>query len=327
MKTLIVLIPFLLPHFSDAQDHTRYKSLVDEAAALYTKKEFRASATTYSAAFEALGGKGYATDRYNAACSWALAGIADSAFFHLFRIAEKMNYANIGHLKSDTDLNALHPDARWPTLCAQVQANKEKAEVNLDRSLARQLDSILDLDQRYRERIDEVEQAHGRESQEMKDLWRTMAATDSTNLIFVSRILDQRGWLGTDVVGEGGNSALFLVVQHADLATQEKYLPMMRDAVKKGNAKGSSLALLEDRVLMRNGKRQLYGSQIGRDPTTGSYYLSPLEDPDLVDERRASVGLGKLAEYIAYWNMTWDVEAYKRKLPELEELLRKQQGK
>lgn len=73
--------------------------------------------------------------------------------------------------------------------------------------------------------------------------------------------LDERGWLGPDVIGQTGNSTLFLVIQHADLVTQEKYLPMMREAVTKGNAKGSSLALLEDRVLIRNGKQQRYGSQ------------------------------------------------------------------
>ncbi|MBL7938645.1 MAG: hypothetical protein JNL43_04720 [Flavobacteriales bacterium] len=314
----------LLSTSTKAQDEARYADLVKHAYVLYEQKDFKGSAETYSKAFEALGWKGTSNDRYNAACSWALAGIVDSAYFHLFRIAERMNYANIRHLQSDTDLNTLHTDARWPSLCKLVQANKDKMEVNLDRPLSRQLDSILDLDQRYREQIDGVEQAHGRQSKEMMELWHTMAATDSTNLIFVSKVLDQRGWLGPDIVGESGNSALFLVVQHADLATQEKYLPMMRDAVRKGNAKGSSLALLEDRVLMRNGKRQLYGSQIGRDPETGVHYLVPLEDPDHVDERRASVGLGTLAEYLAYWDMTWDAEAYKRELPALEERIKAQ---
>lgn len=317
-----VLASLLFATIGSAQDQARYTELTAKAFALYEQKDFKGSAATYSAAFEALGWKGYSNDRYNAACSWALAGMPDSAFYHLFRITEKMDYANIAHLQSDIDLTTLHGETRWPVLCAQVQANKERMEVNLDRPLARQLDSILDLDQRYRERSDEVEQAYGRDSKEMKDLWNTMAATDSTNMLFVSKILDQRGWLGTDIVGEGGSSALFLVVQHADLAIQEKYVPMMRDAVQKGHAQGSSLALLEDRVLMGNGKRQLYGSQIGRDPRTGEYYLSPLEDPDHVDERRAAMGLGTLADYITNWNLNWDVEAYKKELPALEEKLK-----
>jgi hypothetical protein len=66
--------------------------------------------------------------------------------------------------------------------------------------------------------------------------------------------LDKYGWLGADVVGGQGNSTLFLVIQHSDQATQEKYLPMMREAVKNGKAQGSSLALLEDRAAL--GQRQ-----------------------------------------------------------------------
>ncbi len=302
------------------QDGERYAALVKEAYAHYEQKHYRASAERYSAAFAALGWKGQANDRYNAACSWALAAVPDSAFFQLFRVAEKMNYTNLAHITTDTDLDSVHPDARWEALIALVRTNKEKAEANLDRPLAALLDSIHEEDQQGRKRIGEVEQRHGRDSQEMKELWRTISEKDSTNLIVVRRILDERGWLGAPIVGVSGNSTLFLVIQHADIATQEKYLPMMREAVGKGNAVGSDLALLEDRVALRQGKRQIYGSQVGRD-NSGEHYLSPLDDPDHVDERRAAVGLRPLAEYLMNWNMTWDVEAYKKQLPALEEKL------
>ena len=97
----------------------------------------------------------------------------------------------------------------------------------------------------------------------------------------------------------------------------------MRDAVKKGNAKANSLALLEDRVALRQGKRQIYGSQISRNPESGESYVSPLQDPDNVDKRRAEVGLGTLQEYVSNWNITWDVEKYKKEFPELEVKLKK----
>ena len=153
----------------------------------------------------------------------------------------------------------------------------------------------------------------------MKDHWKIIQEKDSINLIAVSSILDQYGWLGSEVVGQQGNSALFLVIQHADINTQQKYLPMMREAVKSGKARGSNLALLEDRVALRQGKKQIYGSQIGRDPITNLYFVSPLEDPDNVDKRRAEVGLGPLADYVSKWNIQWDVEQYKKDLPSLED--------
>jgi hypothetical protein len=104
---------------------------------------------------------------------------------------------------------------------------------------------------------------------------------------------------------------LFLVIQHSPIEIQQKYLPMMREAVKNNNAQPSSLALLEDRVALRTGKRQIYGSQINRNQETGEFYVSPIENPEKVDERRAEVGLGNLQEYISNWNIIWDVEKHK----------------
>jgi hypothetical protein len=78
------------------------------------------------------------------------------------------------------------------------------------------------------------------------------------------------------------------------------------------------LALLEDRINLGNGKRQIYGSQIGTNPETKLNYVLPLEDPDNVDKRRAEVGLEPLADYVIYWKIIWNVKQYKKDLPILE---------
>ena len=215
-------------------------------------------------------------------------------------------------------MNSLHTDERWSKVIQKVTANKEKAEVNFDKPLVALLDTIFQEDQKYRRQIDGIQEKYGWESDEMKAHWEIINEKDSINLIKIKQILDERGWLGPDVIGNQGNSTLFLVIQHSDLETQENYLPMMREAVEKGNARASSLALLEDRVALGKGDKQIYGSQVGRDQETGEYYVLPLLDPDNVDQRRASVGLGTLQDYISNWGMTWDVEEYKKKLPEYE---------
>lgn len=247
-----------------------------------------------------------------------LASYPDSAFVQLFRIAEKGNYTNYGHITTDPDLNSLHNDRRWARVIAIVKANKEKVETNLDKPLAALLDTIFQEDQKYRHQVKEIEEKYGWESDQMQAHWKLISEKDSINLIKVKKILDERGWLGADVVGNQGNSTLFLVIQHADLETQEKYLPMMREAVKKGNARPANLALLEDRVALRKGGKQIYGSQIGRNQESGEYYVLPLIDPDNVDKRRAEVGLGAMQDYVSNWGVTWDVEEYKKKSVEIE---------
>ena len=296
-----------------------YFDLISKADSLYKSKDFKNSAYTYSAAFKSNNWKGVARDRYNAACSWALASVPDSAFLQLERIATKSNYTNYAHITTDPDLNSLHNDKRWKLLIETVRQNKEKAEANLNKPLVARLDTIYAEDQQYRKQIDGIEKKYGWDSKEMKSLWEIINEKDAINLIKVMGILDQYGWLGPDIIGEQGNSTLFLVIQHSDQATQEKYLPMMRDAVKNGKAKGHQLALLEDRVAIKQGKRQIYGSQIGTHPETQTPYVLPLEDPDNVDERRAKVGLSTMAEYLKLYQIKWDAEQYKKDLPKLEE--------
>ena len=314
MKKIIFLsVCFISAQVTFGQN-AEYSGLVKKAYSLYNAKDFKASALTYSAAFKANGWLGLSNDRYNAACSWALANNSDSSFFQLNRIATKSNYMNYEHITTDPDLNSLHDDQRWKPLLDLIQQNKEKAEANLNKPLVAQLDSIYKEDQKYRLQIDQIEKKYGWESNEMKAHRKIINEKDSINLIKVKSFLDKYGWLGADVAGNQGNSTLFLVIQHSDQGTQEKYLPMMREAVKNGKATGSSLALLEDRVALGQGKKQIYGSQIGRDNETKLYFVSPLEDPDNVDKRRAEVGLQPLAEYVNHWQIKWNVEQYKKDL-------------
>lgn len=302
------------------QSQEKYSEYVEEAKELYDSKDFQQSAEKYKAAFDQLDGKAYSTDRYNAACSYALANDIENSFYHLFYLAEnpKIKYRNLSHITTDPDLDVLHSETQWKKLIEIVESNKQEYEKDLDKPLVAELDTIYQLDQNYRMQINEIEEAYGRDSEEMRAHWKLIQETDSVNLIKIKKILDERGWLGANVIGGQGNATLFLVIQHADLETQLKYLPMMRDAVKEGNARASSLALLEDRVALRQGERQIYGSQIGRDQDTGEFYVSPLIEPEKVNERRAAVGLGTIEEYIKNWDMTWDIKKHKERTKKIE---------
>lgn len=189
--------------------------------------------------------------------------------------------------------------------------------------LADQLDTILTEDQRYRNEIGPMSHHFGPQSSEVKALWQKIHEIDSAHLKYVKELLDRYGWLGPKDIGNRGNLTLFLVIQHADRSTQEDYLPMMRQAAKAGNAKSEHLALLEDRVAIEQGRRQLYGSQIGLDSITRRYFVLPLEDPEHVDDRRKQVGLPPLSEYVSQWKISWDPIAYEKQLPFLESRLKK----
>lgn len=138
-------------------------------------------------------------------------------------------------------------------------------------------------------------------------LVRALIRQDSVNLVRVRTIIDSAGWLGPQDVGADASAALFLVIQHADLATQELYLPEARLAVEEGKLARSSLALLEDRIEVRNNRPQIYGSQVH--PVNGTNVFYPIRDEATVNERRAAVGLGPLEEYAAHFGIVWSPPA------------------
>jgi hypothetical protein len=305
----IILVFFLHNTVIAQTGEENYTGFVQQGDSLFKLSLYKTSGLKYSQAFAVFGGRGYPEDRYNAARSWAMAGFPDSAFLNLMKIATIVRYSEYDTLTNDKDLNSLHSDARWEKLLKIVSNNKKQKE--LDKPIISMLDSIYSDDQTYRLQLDEIENKFGFNSAEMKTQWRKIKQKDSVNLKKVVYILDTYGWLGANRVGNTGNATLFLVIQHSDQQIQEKYLPMMREAVKKGNAYASDLALLEDRVLLGQGKKQVYGSQL-RTNSEGKTTLSPLEDPDNVDKRRADVGLQPLGEYLKHWNLVWDVEEYKK---------------
>src|ERR1051325_6464037 len=132
-----------------------------------------------------------------------------------------------------------------------------------------------------------------------KTILARMKAIDTANTKRMQAIVNLYGWPGPELVGQDGSEAAFMLVQHADLAFQQKMLPLVEKAYRSGGLTGQDYALLMDRVRVGEGKPQVYGTQAkrfeewnGQEPT-----LQPIEDEANVDKRRAEVGLPPLAEY------------------------------
>jgi hypothetical protein len=102
--------------------------LIKEAWTLYEAKEYLMSGQKYDEAFITLGNKEMGCcNRYNAACSWALANEIDAAFEQLFKIANNGSYTNLEHITTDPDLKTLHKDRRWKEIIKIVKSNQKNA--------------------------------------------------------------------------------------------------------------------------------------------------------------------------------------------------------
>jgi hypothetical protein len=317
MKNLLVLI-FLFYIIVINCSAQSYRELISEAEEFYRSKEYQKSSELYQQAFR-LETKN-PSELYNGARSAALSGDVEDAFKFLGLSIEK-GWTNIDRLKKDTDLSSLHSDKRWNKLVRNLQKKMDVIEANYDKPLQKELLAIYEDDQNIRQQFIAALNQWGQGHRIVDSISRIGRYKDSINLVRITKILNERGWVGRDKIGARANQTLFMVIKHSeDLKTQQKYLPMMRDAVKKGNAMGSDLALLEDAVALDEGRKQIYGTQMGIRKDDNYHYIRPLEDPDNVDKRRAEVGLGPIATYVKQWNIIWNVEEYKKQLPELEKL-------
>jgi hypothetical protein len=126
--------------------------------------------------------------------------------------------------------------------------------------LAQKLEEVFNEDQKYRLMVREIADKYGFKSTEMAEHWELIAEKDAQNVKYVTSVLDSLGWLGKEQVGTKGSQALFLVIQHASPETQAKYIPLMREAVRKGKASAGTLAMLKDRLALSQGKLQIYGT-------------------------------------------------------------------
>lgn len=307
-----------ITHASAQSSAGLYYEFRKKADLFYFSGMYREAAGHYMSASNLRSIRTKSDDLYNAACCLALSNGKDSAFMVLTHLVTDLGYADYDHLSQDQDLYILHQEKKWQDVLGLVAKNKKKMEEGLDKALVAELNVIYADDQNGRLKDDELEGKYAWDSKERKALWVGIREKDSLNQVKVKTIFQRYGWPPLAMIGEQGSYTLFLVIQHSDLKTQETYLPLMRKAVKDGNAQGKHLALLEDRVALRQGKRQIYGSQIATDAKTGRDYIRPLEDPDHVDERRFAVGLESYADYLKKFEMNWDPVQYKQELPVIE---------
>lgn len=293
-----------------------YDNFIDAAKLSFRNGNYLESAQLYSKAFASNHNLGRIDHRYMAARSWALTGNMDSALYQVEKIAGG-GYRSFLEIYNDTAFYAFRDNSKWQKVLNIIRSNQQRMNERDIKSLSRpystlaaRLDSIRTKDQIYRYQLPWIEKQFGRRSPQMDSIYTLIRKQDSENVLLITEILDTYGWLGEKEIGSQGNQTLFLVVQHADLSTQKKYLPLLRQAVKTGKAPPSEPALLEDRIAMRQDQKQTYGSQIGINDKTGQYYVLPVIDPENINKRRAEVGLQSIEEYVATWGIKWSVSNY-----------------
>jgi len=174
-------------------------------------------------------------------------------------------------------------------LAFQKQPIIEAVEIDCDK-IVEILDSIYILDQGMRQNDQSID--HEIENQCLNK---------------VISIIDKCGMPTLEEVDEHQMMTIWLVFQHSHHYIMKEYYPLLLQSAQKGDLELSQMALMEDRLLMREGKPQIYGSQIQAGCKT-KWELYPLENPETVDKRRAKMGLEPLSDYLKNYGIEFNVK-------------------
>lgn len=179
-----------------------------------------------------------------------------------------------------------------------------------------QTDSLLcklhNRDQQIRHKLISVQQAYIAEQRtELIDSIVMLVAeqdrVDSLNRVAVDSLL-QNGW--PEGLSEQSNRTIWLIIDHADVEYQERYLPLIEQQAVRGTISPSDYATLLDRVNVRRQRPQRYGTQTGykqRDDEVFTF-VYPIENIDALDSLRLSVGLDSMHLYLRQVSETLGTE-------------------
>jgi hypothetical protein len=97
------------------------------------------------------------------------------------------------------------------------------------------------------------------------NIWDHVKILDKKNTLELKKIIKIYGWPTIPMVGKKASFNAWLLAQHADkdLKFQKKVLELLKNIYKKNNKdiNPSNIAFLTDRILVAEGKKQIFGTQ------------------------------------------------------------------
>lgn len=121
--------------------------------------------------------------------------------------------------------------------------------------------------------------------------------TEDESVRLLRRVFKTVDWPDDARFGAGASHAAWVLAQHADHhpQVQKEALARLRRAVEAGKAARSDYAFLQDRVQVRAGLPQVYGTQFRA--MCGGNRPYPILDEAHLDDRRKAAGLSPFADY------------------------------
>jgi len=124
-----------------------------------------------------------------------------------------------------------------------------------------------------------------------KEFGKVYVENCHNNSEWLKKIVSKKGWPSEEKIGKQGELYAWLIVQHSDdIDFQKLCLKLLKDLTKI-KERNQHIAYLTDTILVKENKKQLYGTQFSDGKPC------PILDKKDLDNIRNEMGLGPFDEY------------------------------
>jgi hypothetical protein len=295
MSTKFLIFLFLFLSFCDlsAQNSCTFATIADS---LLEKKEYKIALVFYKKAIKSkcLNTK---WDYYYAAASAAQCGKKKQAI-HFLEILKSKDWARVDELEKDTLFQSLKSLKKWNKLVAEL-----KDTVAFYAPIRLILNELTIEDQLVRTNTDSLSRKYN--LPKTYDRKAIILHIDSLLQRQIFPIIDKYGFVSYDIIGRKANNCLFLVVEHSNIPSMEKYFPLLQASIAKENSNPLYEALMCDRISWDRIGKQKYGTQFQYD-TKGRKIMDPIDDIEMANKRRLALKILPLEAYMKKNNIFFE---------------------
>jgi hypothetical protein len=243
---------------------------------------------------------------YQLGCMYALKGDTMRPFYYIYKYINLQEFAE--DILTDSDWEVLYSTEQWHKLKDSIiSLYLAKYPDITDKKLSIKLWLMGIEDQRYRTlsinnkswSLFPDNTLSGYKRKQEKE-------NQKKNEKFIMDLLKRKLFPTYAMVGEEASNAAILVIQHSgENKLFKKALPLAEQAAKQKQINTTYYAIMVDRYLAQQGKKQLYGTQywsmIKKDANgyytrSSDYFFVPIEDGKNINIRRKEIGLDTIEE-------------------------------
>jgi len=234
---------------------------------------------------------------YNIACNYSLLNLKDSAFIFIQKALHN-GYVD-RWLLHDSDFDNLKNEKEWKLIKQKMNEDFILKNPSVDTSIVFELFKMKYKDQFVRFEFMSLMDKYGFKSTKLDSIKSVTRKIGILNRNKLDSLINKHGWFNKSIVGANGMKITFLIIQHGNNEYKKKYLDCIKYSVDLGEIPKRYFANFIDRILSADNKKQRYGTELRLINGKGNKYeLTPVEDENNLNKRRAKMGLEPIEDYL-----------------------------